>query len=172
MPLCAPLRLTTPRLLLRPLIEADAPELVRLNEDPVVWRFTGNGPIARPEVALRILREVIFPQYARGVGRLAVETADGGLFLGWCGLEWLRADDDGRDIYDLGFRLHADARGQGFATEAARAVLEDARVRLGPHRVVAHAHPENLASERVLEKVGLRKVGEGDDDGDPVWLYA
>jgi RimJ/RimL family protein N-acetyltransferase len=60
---------------------------------------------------------------------------------------------------DLGYVLRKNLWGQGIATEAARAVLDFAFDALGLHRVWATADPENVASVRVLEKLGMRREG-------------
>lgn len=158
----APLR--TPRLVLRELDEGDLLELVRLNDDPLVLRFTGDGPVDRAGAAA-VLRDRIRPQYARGVGRLAVVRVADGVFLGWCGLRY----DAEEKTYDLGYRLHVAARGHGYATESALAVLADARERLPGAQIVGRVHPENVASQRVLERCGLRRLGDI-AEGDPPFL--
>lgn len=160
--------LVTARLVLRPMDEGDLDELVRLNDDPVVLRFTGDGPLDRAGAA-EVLRARILPQYAHGVGRLAVVDRAGGGFLGWCGL---RRDGDGDGVtYDLGYRFHVHARGQGYATEAALAVLADAQHRLPAARVIGRVDPENVASQRVLERCGLRRALDAWDGDRLVWVY-
>lgn len=58
---------------------------------------------------------------------------------------------------EIGFTLHPDHQGRGYATEAARAVLALAFDGYGLHRVIGRAEPRNLASVRVLEKLGMRR---------------
>lgn len=161
--------LVTARLVLRAMDEGDLDDLVRLNDDPVVLRFTGDGPLERAGAAA-VLRDRIQPQYAHGVGRLAVVDRAEGRLLGWCGL---RRDGEGDGVtYDLGYRFHVRARGHGYATEAALAVLADARTRLPHARVIGRVDPENIASQRVLERCGLRRGGEAWDGDRLVWVYA
>lgn len=161
--------LLTERLALRPMDERDVDDLVRLNDDPAVQRFTGDGPVDRAGAAA-VLRDRILPQYAHGVGRLAVVGRAGGAFLGWCGL---RRDWVGDDVrYDLGYRFHVNARGHGYATEAALAVLADAKVRLPGARIIGRVDPENIPSQRVLERCGLRRAGEVSDGGRLLFVYA
>jgi RimJ/RimL family protein N-acetyltransferase len=171
------LHLTAPRLRLRPITLDDVPELVRLNDDPIVHRFTGDGPVDAATAA-RIVTDVITPQYARGIGRLAVCAHTGphaGAFLGWCGLKWHdmgACDGDHDGFYDLGYRFHVDARGHGYATEAAAAVLDDADVHLPFARILARIVPENAASLRVAHKLGFVLWREIDDDGRRLALFA
>jgi len=71
--------------------------------------------------------------------------------LGMCGLVWRQEFDDP----DLGFAFLARHWSKGYASEAARTVLEYARVELGLRRVIAMADDDNRASVRVLEKLGF-----------------
>lgn len=171
------LHLTSARLRLRPITLDDVGELVRLNDDPIVHRFTGDGPVDAATAA-RIVTDVITPQYARGIGRLAVCIHAGtaaGAFLGWCGLKWHDVgafDGDDAGFYDLGYRFHVDARGHGYATEAAAAVLDDADLHLPGARILARIDPQNAASLRVAHKLGFVFFREIDDDGQRLALFA
>jgi [ribosomal protein S5]-alanine N-acetyltransferase len=152
--------LETPRFILREMTEADADQLVRLNANPNVIRYVGEGPVAGTEAALELLHTRVFPQYARhGVGRWAVIRKDDDRYVGWCGLKYL---EDTRE-YDLGYRFYEEHWGRGYATETARAVLDWARAHLPNVRIVGKAHVDNSASIRVLEKLGLRFEAHADD---------
>jgi RimJ/RimL family protein N-acetyltransferase len=59
--------------------------------------------------------------------------------------------------YEIGWVLHERSRGQGYATEAARARLDYGFTTLGLHRVIATCQPENVASWRVMERLGMRR---------------
>src|SRR5262245_9604441 len=59
--------------------------------------------------------------------------------------------------YEIGWTLHERVRGRGYATEAARALLRYGFETLGLHRVVATCQPENVASWRVMERLGMRR---------------
>ena len=71
--------------------------------------------------------------------------------IGWGGLQWLPETEETEVAYMLG----RDFWGQGLATEIASASLEYGFQRLGIERIVGIVHPENIASQRVLEKAGL-----------------
>jgi RimJ/RimL family protein N-acetyltransferase len=73
--------------------------------------------------------------------------------------------------YDLGYRFFEQYWGQGYATEAAAAVCDFARRRLHGERVVGRAMRDNLASRRVLEKVGLVFEGDVEDGGCQLAVY-
>jgi RimJ/RimL family protein N-acetyltransferase len=61
--------------------------------------------------------------------------------------------------YSLGYIFHPDVQGQGYCTEGAKALMDYAFHELGAHRVQARCNPENVASYRVMEKVGFKKEG-------------
>ena len=92
-----------------------------------------------------------------GYGLLHASRADDGLFVGGCGLYPL-PESDTADI-EIAYRLPHDCWGQGYATEMARGVLEHGFVTLRLARIVGVTHPENLPSQRVLCKLGMRAEG-------------
>jgi RimJ/RimL family protein N-acetyltransferase len=87
-----------------------------------------------------------------GHGLWVIETHDG-RFVGDCGLTI--QDIEGEPFVEVGYHVHLALRGRGLATEAAAAVRETARAAGVPH-LVAIIRPENLPSQRVAEKIGLR----------------
>jgi [ribosomal protein S5]-alanine N-acetyltransferase len=156
--------LETPRLRLREMVEADVHDVYLLNSSPNVMRYLGaERPVSSLDEALTLLRERIFPQYqSSSVGRWAVILKDNGLFIGWCGLKY----DPAANEYDLGYRFIQNYWGKGYATEAARGVLEYCRQDLTGKRIVGKALIENVASIRVLEKIGMQfERNEEDSDG-------
>lgn len=158
----------TRRLIFRTFTNQDAPLIYELNRDPDVTRFTGD-PIRDHAHALEVLEKVILPQYALyNHGRWAVHTREDFEFIGWCGLK-CRPERD-QEI-DLGYRFMKTAWGKGYATEAAFGCLQYGFEQLGLRRIVGRAMPENLASLRVLEKIGMTYVGEEIVDDHPALTY-
>ena len=143
----------------------DAADLYRLNADPEVIRYTGDPPFASEEEAHSfVLNYGSYRKY--GYGRWSVISKDNQAFLGWCGLKNI----DGE--IDLGYRFFRTAWGQGYATEAARASIEYGFRRLGMSRIVGRVLPDNVASCKVLEKVGMKFTGIGKcKDMDGALLY-
>ena len=76
--------------------------------------------------------------------------------IGWCGLGI--SDDEPREAI-VWYTLHPDAWNRGYTTEAARALVDFGFRTLGLHRVGADCDPANVASWRVLEKLGMRREG-------------
>ena len=148
--------LVTARLRLRPFTDADADALYALHGDAFVLRYWDAPPWTEPARAERFLATC--RQLAEeGTGaRLAMDRATDGAFLGWCGLT--RWNPDFRSA-SLGYCLTQAAWGHGYATEAARALLQWGFDTLPLNRVQAEADTRNAASARVLEKLGF--VHEG-----------
>lgn len=157
---------TTDRLRFRQLNPGDAAHLYELNADPQVIRFTGDAAFADLEEARRFLEA--YEHYERhGFGRWAVELRLSGEFLGWCGL---RYTEELRGV-DLGFRFFRRHWGRGFATEAASACLKYGFGELRLECIYGRCMKLNVASIRVLEKIGMELVGEREFDAHPGLLF-
>lgn len=157
----------TERLILRTFTEDDGLHIYELNKDPDVTQYTGD-PVQDIEHACQILKQVILPQYALyNHGRWAVHVKSGLEFIGWCGL---KARPERNEI-DLGYRFMKSAWGKGFATEAAFACLQYGFEKLNLPRIVGRAMPQNIASLKVLEKCGMKYIGEEVVDDHPAITY-
>lgn len=158
--------LETDRLILRTIQETDAPVLHALDQDPQVMRFL--GPNLFPTLEAQRLRivEQFLPYYQRkpGFGFWGLARKSDRCLLGWVVLRpaldyrYAREARFTRQDHEIGWRLHQHAWGQGFATEAARALMAYGLQQLGVQRVVACAREDNRASIHVMEKIGLHLV--------------
>jgi ribosomal-protein-alanine N-acetyltransferase len=155
MPLPTP-TLHTARLKLRPFTDGDSGDLLALHSNAYVLRYWDSPPWSDPARAGRFLAAC--RQMAdEGTGaRLAIDRSSDGAFIGWLGLT--RWNPDYRSA-SLGYCYSDAAWGHGYATEAARAVLQWAFDTLDLNRVQAETDTRNLASARVLEKVGFVREG-------------
>ena len=150
--------LETKRLALRRFTTADAENLLALDSDPAVMRYLSGG---KPTPRHMIEQEVL-PQFLRsyergdGFGVFAAQLKATGEFLGW--FSYRPDRDGGIDEASLGYRLRQPAWGNGYATEGARALLRKGFTELGVRRVSATTYEENLASRRVMEKLGMKLV--------------
>jgi len=143
----------TARLRFREMTLDDLDEMSSMLGDPAVMTYYP-APKTRDEAAAWI--EWNQTNYARdGFGLWIVETHDGG-FVGDCGLTWQQVN--GRAELEVGYHVRKDLQGRGYATEAAAACLELARDVLKAGRLVAIIHPDNAASRRVAERLGLRQL--------------
>jgi RimJ/RimL family protein N-acetyltransferase len=162
--------LTTDRLLLRGWREEDIEPFVALCADPRVMRWVGRGrpqDRAQAEASLQAIRD----HWVRhGFGLWAAEEQASRDLAGFIGLARL---DDGSGDVEIGWRLRREAWGRGLATEGALAARERAFGELGLTRLVALVHPENAASLRVIDKLGMTFERERTSrHGTPVRVYA
>jgi len=145
----------TGRLRLRVLTVEDAPFVLELVRDPDFLRFIGDQGGRTLEDAERVLREGTWTRQPRaGYGQFLVELSETGTPIGVCGLLYR----EHLDVTDVGFAFLPAHRGHGYAVEAAAAVLDYGRATLGLERIVALTSPDNVASVRVLEKLGMRRT--------------
>lgn len=157
----------TPRLLLRQFTEEDAPLIYKLNSDPEIVKYV-HEPVLENEVqAKKILTHYILLQYQLNLGRWAIHTKANNEFIGWCGLKYI--EETG--IIDLGYRLLKFAWGKGYATEAAKYTLDYGLRDLKIEVITGMAHIENIASLKVLEKIGMNFSKEDIVDKQPVKVY-
>ena len=144
--------LSTPRLRVRPLQASDAGFIVSLLNDEAFIRNIGDRGVRSVEDAADYISNGPGASYAQyGFGLSAVELTAGGSPIGICGL--LRRDQ--LPAPDLGFAFLPQYRSQGYAYEAASAVRADAHARLGLATLLAIVSPGNVASIRLLERLGF-----------------
>ncbi|MFN8635565.1 MAG: GNAT family protein [Chloroflexota bacterium] len=143
--------LRTPRLLLRPPTLDDADSYFEMINDPELNRF-GSGRTVSREMATQTVRQIVARQ---GERRLElVVTLDGPVI----GRVMLVVDPPNRSA-SVGYGLLPAYWGRGLATEATTATVAYVFERLSLDRVWARADPRNVASLRVLEKVGMQREG-------------
>ncbi len=147
--------LTTARLTFRPFTLGDLPLLEELHRDPDVGRYMG-GVWEHAQVARR-LAQFVEEHAARGHSKWCVHTAEG-VFVGRAGVSlWPPTGE-----LELGYAFRPAFWGQGLATEAARAVAEWAFANLGVDHLIAFTDPQNFGSQRVLERIGMKRLPDRD----------
>jgi ribosomal-protein-alanine N-acetyltransferase len=143
----------TQRLILRRLTLEDAPFIHRLVNDPDWLRFIGDRGVRTIADAEAYLRNGPLRMYQTyGFGLYAVERSSDGTAMGLAGL----VKRDTLPDFDLGFAFLPSCRGQGYAREAALAVLAEAREAFGLKRILAITSLDNARSMRLLESIGFR----------------
>lgn len=141
----------TQRLVIREMTEADLEPMAELLGDPDVMAFYRH-PKDRSEAFdwirwnQRLYRE-------HGFGLWLLELRGTGEFVGDCGLT--PQEVDGIVEIEVGYHVRRSLQRQGYATEAAIATRDFARDSLGLERLIAIIHPDNVASQRVAEHIGL-----------------
>ena len=147
-----PPELSTPRLTLRKLVADDAPDVFAYASDPEVARFTLWAPHPTVEFTRRFIGWLTAPQFLNWAIR---ETGGGPVF----GMVFLHSWQRHHQKAEIAFNLARERWRHGFATEAAKAVLAFAFGRLELNRIEATCMPGNLASRRVLQKLGMNHEG-------------
>ena len=159
--------LETERLVLRRFRQGDIEPMIEMDSDPRVRRYIGDGSMPKPEkLSAEVRRWVESPEKDYGrLGFWAVTVKPDDAFRGWA---CLNPRGDGIEV---GYRLPVDVWGRGYATEAARRLLDYGFDTCGLEEIFAITHPDNRASQRVLEKAGLLFRRMTTFEGQPVTYY-
>jgi RimJ/RimL family protein N-acetyltransferase len=145
--------LVTSRLIVRRMSIADAGFILTLLNEPSWLRFIGDRGVRTIDDAKNYIIQGPLAMYASlGFGLCTVELKDSVCPVGICGL----IKRDYLDAADIGFAFLPAYWGNGYAYEAATAILNFAKADLGLKRILATTRPENIASQKLLEKLGLR----------------
>lgn len=159
----------TERLFIRPRTMADFDACLAMDRDPAVTQFIP-GPWSEPERHEAFLRERIETSLGEGLGYWSIfPKVQPDQFAGWILL--IPYDGIGPEI-EIGWRLNRSAWGNGFASEAARPIIEHGFNTVGLECIVADIDPDNLSSLRVAEKIGMKHVGDGKHAVAPCKCYA
>jgi len=160
----------TSRLRLRQWREADRDAFAALNADPEVSRDLG-VPLSRAASDAKLDRYIAaFAQH--GFCRWAIESK-AGEFLGYAGVMPVRREHPLGHHDEVGWRLKRDAWGRGYASEAARAALDDVFARVGLAEVLSYTAPDNVRSQAVMDRLQLTREPARDFvaryDGHDAW---
>jgi RimJ/RimL family protein N-acetyltransferase len=140
---------------MRPIVPGDTEALLRISNERAVRRYLwDDGPIGHAT-----MRKIVSRSNAtfadEGVGLFGVRRRGTENLIGFCGFMRL----EGMDEPELAYELSQSVWGEGLATEAARDCLRYAFEEVGLERVIAGADPENAASRRIIEKLGMKAAG-------------
>lgn len=142
----------TDRLILRAFVDNDVKDVLKFNSDPKVMRYTGCKVINSLEEAQDIISNTWHQDYTTyGYGRFAVIYKPHNKVIGFSGLKW---ETDLKET-DIGYRFLSEYWGMGIATESCIPVMKYGFNELGLKRIVGLALLENIASCKVLEKIGM-----------------
>ncbi len=145
--------LETTRLRLRLFTHDDLQVMHQLNTDPDVIKYADDPVRDIDETRQRLEKGPLSDYEKYGYGRFAVEWKETGKVIGFCGIKYLPEID----LPEVGYRYLKEYWGRGIGTEAARACVEFAREDLKIEKLIALIIPENIASIRVAEKLGMSK---------------
>jgi RimJ/RimL family protein N-acetyltransferase len=165
-----PIICETPRLILRQFSESDVEPLLSFLGDPEVMRFSIRGPATREDIQTRYLPGC-FKRYSRdGLGQWAVIRKSDGLCAGECGICVQEVEGEGE--FEISYRMRRDCWGIGLATEAARACRDYGFKQARLRRLISIIEPENAASIRVAEKMGMTLEKSASFHKIPVLIYS
>jgi ribosomal-protein-alanine N-acetyltransferase len=166
------IHIETERLIMRDLTEQDTQGMFELDSEPEVHTYLGNNPIKTLNEAEKNIAFIKEQYEKNGIGRWAVIEKKTGDFIGWSGFKLITDVVNNRtQFYDLGYRFIKKAWGKGYATETAIASLDFGFNQLNQKEICAIADIENLASNRILQKIGMSKVNKFDYENLPHNFY-
>ncbi|MGM1063335.1 GNAT family N-acetyltransferase [Saccharothrix sp. Mg75] len=144
----------TRRLALRPFTGADHAALHSWQSRPDVVRYLYDTTRTPAQTAESLARKMALTWPEKEGDHLTLAVVADGRVIGEVSLKWVSAVHRQGEV---GYLLHPDHHGHGYATEAAAALLHLAFANLGLHRVVACCHARNEPSWRVMERLGMRR---------------
>lgn len=160
--------LESDRLILRQFVVDDLNNLFDLNSDPKVMRYINGGlPTSYHDIEKNLSKYLESYEKNAYLGFWAAMEKTNNKFIGW--FHFLTTTNFNYlaefnlvtgDEIALGYRLHRASWHKGFATEGSKAIIAKGFSELGVTKVVSWALVENIASIRVMEKVGLRREKE------------
>jgi RimJ/RimL family protein N-acetyltransferase len=153
--LAAGLRLETPRLVLRQIVEGDLDALAGIYADPQTMRYLGDGRTFDRGETWRAIGGMLGHWLLRGYGMWAVVERETGSMVGRVGF----INPEGWPGFELGWTIARTHWGRGYAPEAAAVALRYARETLRQEKVISLIRPANAASIKVAEKIGQRHQG-------------
>ncbi len=159
--------LITPRLRLRPFVEADWPAYAAMCADAEVMRHIGAGGPQSKEDAWRTMATFLGHWALCGYGMYALEHRESGLLLGRVGY----LDPPGWPGFELGWLLAREHWGHGYAREAAAAALRHAFEHMRRERVISLIRPGNQRSIAIAEALGEQLHGEIEMLGGTALVY-
>lgn len=157
--------LTTARLTLRPLLLADAKAYAHYGSDFEVARMTGSFPHPFPQLSAEFKIMQLQSFVRRKLAYIYVLSQDDGTFMGDFTLFRNRAEPGEDASFTLGYWIGRPFWAQGFISEAAQAVVSEARTTFGTDlRLLASIYHDNLGSMAIVKKLGFtRKKVEGQE---------
>ncbi len=162
--------LKTQRLIMRHQVLEDLNDLWALYCDPEITKYIPDAPRSRDEAKEELEWHMHGHPRNRQLGLWATIHKETGKFIGRCGL--LPWNIDGQSEVEVAYTIARDYWGQGLATEAAQAILNYGFEVLKLPRLIARIEPENIASQKVAEKIGMTFEKESRDEIGPFWVYS
>ena len=158
--------LETDRLILREMLVSDAEALFEMDNNPKVHQYLSNKPltdISEVHSYIQLVRE----QYIQNnIGRFVVVLKETNKLMGWAGLKYNTEMVNNKiHFYDIGYRLNEKFWGKGYSSEASFAWLDYGFNEIKIEILEAAAQTDNIASNKILQKIGLKMTEQYLEDG-------
>jgi ribosomal-protein-alanine N-acetyltransferase len=163
----------TQRLILRHQVLSDLDDLWALYSDPEITKYIPDAPRSREEAKEELEWHMHGHPKFPELGLWATIYKETGKFIGRCGL--LPWTIEGQQEVEVAYTIAREFWGQGLATEAAQSIVHHGFEKLGYRRLISLIEPENIASQRVAEKIGMSlesKVDGIDGDNIPTLIFS
>jgi ribosomal-protein-alanine N-acetyltransferase len=162
--------LETPRLILRHQVLADLDDLWALYCDPEITKYIPDAPRSRAEAQEELEWHMHGHPKNRDLGLWATIHKETGRFIGRCGLlPWMI--DDHAEV-EVAYTIARAYWGRGLATEAAQAILNYGFDKLNLSRLICLIDSDNIGSQKVAQKIGMRFEKESRDELGPFLVYS
>lgn len=158
------IRVETERLYLRDFEKADAKDLFKMDSNPLVHRYLGKRPITKLKQAEETIDWLLLQYRENGIGRWACCLKEKDEFIGWCGLK-VESQFRSFTYHDLGYRFAPEFWGKGFGFESAKACKDYAFEILKWPKLNGTAEIENMASNKILQKLGFEQTEQFTHEG-------
>ena len=149
---------TTPRLMVRPLLASDFPHVFAIRSNPTVMKHIREPETAPEQVHKRMTDWAAYAEKCPGLGVFGVEIRESGAFAGYVTARHVEFDPASHE-YEVGYTFAQAYWGQGIASEVLPVLCSYLFDLTTAAQIVAFAHPENAASQRVLLKCGFQQTG-------------
>lgn len=147
----------TKRLIIRPLVMDDLQAVLAITGTPDTYHYIPEKPMNEQDARSMIERGQNHPECDDVPADVAVELIETGELVGL--LVFCKISHRFRAV-EIGWMFHKAHRGKGYGSEAARALVDFGFSTLGLHRIIATCDPRNMASIRIMEKLGMRREAE------------
>jgi RimJ/RimL family protein N-acetyltransferase len=158
--------LETERLILREMLPSDAEALFEMDSNPNVHKYLWNKPLTSIDEVYQYIEKVRNQYLENNIGRFVVVLKETNELIGWAGLKYNTEIVNNKvHFYDIGYRLNEKFWGKGYASEASFAWLDYGFKVMKIKVMEAAAHTANIASNRILQKIGLKMTEQYLEEG-------
>ena len=158
--------LKTERLILREMLVSDAEALFEMDSNPKVHQYLWNKPLTNSSEVQSYIESVNNQYLENNIGRFVVVLKETNELIGWAGLKYNTEMVNNKiHFYDIGYRLNERFWGKGYASEASFAWLNYGFNVMKIKVMEAAAHSDNIASNKILLKIGLKMTEQYLEDG-------